>query len=277
MKQVLAELHSLINDLEDQGLTVEASSLQEVFVRVAQEADEDMDDHEGDLPKMVADVLAKHSVPEVIAEIANQMEDDKEDTQTMSFSVGDESGGYGNEPKDQIINEFVTQVKRKENTPVDAYKMMNDRLRFNGHDTMGYNDFLNLTEPKTSSFAFGDEPGVQEPKTYREPKHVIVNEFVDQAIKKNMNQDDAYFMMNQRLNTNGHNTLSKKDFDEMVENKSIMNPNGTIRQDVLPFPKQTKKHRQGVLEESERQIKEMNEFYAKHQPYPTAPGPQTSR
>ena len=44
MKQVLAELHSLINDLEDQGLTAEASSLQDVFVRVAQEADEDMDD-----------------------------------------------------------------------------------------------------------------------------------------------------------------------------------------------------------------------------------------
>ena len=31
MKKVLAELHQLINSLEDHGLTAEASSLQEVF------------------------------------------------------------------------------------------------------------------------------------------------------------------------------------------------------------------------------------------------------
>ena len=49
MKKVLAELHELINDFEDKGLTAEASSLQDVFVRVAQEADEDVQeaiDHE---------------------------------------------------------------------------------------------------------------------------------------------------------------------------------------------------------------------------------------
>jgi hypothetical protein len=202
MKQVLAELHSLISDLEDQGLTVEASSLQEVFVRVAQEAETD------DLANDVKAILESHPVAEVIAEIAKQMDSGAE------------------------------------------------------------------KDSETSSFAYGDEPGVQEPKAYREPKHVIVNEFVDQAIKRNMSQDDAYFMMNQRLKTNGHNTLSKNDFDEMVENKSIMNPNGTMRQDVVPFPEQTPEHRKRVLEESERQIEKMNE-----DPYTwnTAPGPQTSR
>jgi len=155
MKKVLAELHELINDLEDQGLTAEASSLQEVFVRVAQEADT-----EDDLANDVESILKSHSAAEIVAEIAKQMAGAEKDTQTSSFAFGDEPGGYGNEPKEKIIDEFVTQVKRKENTPHDAYKMMNDRLGFNGHDTMGYNEFLKRIQPdnQTSSFAFGDEP-----------------------------------------------------------------------------------------------------------------------
>jgi hypothetical protein len=160
MKKVLAELHELINDLEDQGLTAEASSLQEVFVRVAQEADA-----EDDLSGKVKDLLGKYSAPELIAALAEQMEG--KDTETMSFPSGDEPGGYGNEPREKIIDEFVTQVRRKENTPQDAHMMMNDRLRFNGHDTMGYNEFLDKVNPsvaKVSEFASGDEPGVQEPK-----------------------------------------------------------------------------------------------------------------
>ena len=103
MKKVLAELHSLINDLEDQGLTAEASSLQDVFVRVAQEADEDMDDSdaeqevEDDLANDVAGLLKSHSAAEVLAEIAKQMGgdsagagDEDGDSETSSFSFGDE-------------------------------------------------------------------------------------------------------------------------------------------------------------------------------------------
>ena len=155
MKKVLAELHELINDLEDQGLTAEASSLQEVFVRVAQEADT-----EDDLANDVESILKSHSAAEVVAEIAKQMAGAEKD-KTSSFAFGDEPGGYGNESKEKIIDEFVTQVKRKENTPHDAYKMMNDRLQFNGHGTMGYNEFLDKVNPsvaKVSEFAFGDEP-----------------------------------------------------------------------------------------------------------------------
>ena len=97
MKTVLAELHELINDLEDQGLTAEASSLQEVFVRVAQEADMDemaeptADD---DLSNDVAGLLKSHSAAEVLAEIAKQMGGAEEapaaDTETMSFAFGDD-------------------------------------------------------------------------------------------------------------------------------------------------------------------------------------------
>ena len=97
MKNVLAELHELINDLEDQGLTAEASSLQEVFVRVAQEAD--MDEmaeptEDDDLSNDVAGLLKSHSAAEVLTEIAKQMGGAEEapatDTETMSFAFGDE-------------------------------------------------------------------------------------------------------------------------------------------------------------------------------------------
>jgi hypothetical protein len=97
MKNVLAELHELINDLEDQGLTAEASSLQEVFVRVAQEADmEEMPEpaEDDDLSNDVAGLLKSHSAAEVLAEIAKQMGGAEEapmsDTETMSFAFGDE-------------------------------------------------------------------------------------------------------------------------------------------------------------------------------------------
>ena len=88
MKKVLAELHELINELEDNGLTAEASSLQDVFVRVALEADV-----KDDLANDVENVLKSHSAAEVLAEIAKQMASESEpesDTQTMSFAYGDE-------------------------------------------------------------------------------------------------------------------------------------------------------------------------------------------
>lgn len=95
MKNVLAELHELINDLEDQGLTAEAASLQEVFVRVAEE---DMDEiaepaDTDDLANDVAAILKSHPAFEVLGEIAKQMGEAEEpaaDTETMSFAFGDE-------------------------------------------------------------------------------------------------------------------------------------------------------------------------------------------
>ncbi len=109
MKNVLAELHELINDLEDQGLTAEAASLQEVFVRVAQEADMDemaeptADD---DLSNDVAGLLKSHSAAEVLAEIAKQMGGAEEapaaDTETMSFAFGDEPGMS----RDDIVRKY---------------------------------------------------------------------------------------------------------------------------------------------------------------------------
>jgi hypothetical protein len=146
MKKVLAELHQLINSLEDHGLTAEASSLQEVFVRVAQEADLN------DLSEKVTDLLGKYSAPELIAALAEQM--DSKDTKTMSFA-------FGEEPRDIIINEFVDQAKNRDMRQDDAYFMMNQRLQFNGHPTLTKKEFdakVNSSGTNVSEFAFGDEP-----------------------------------------------------------------------------------------------------------------------
>jgi hypothetical protein len=115
MKTVLAELHELINDLEDQGLTAEASSLQEVFVRVAQEAD--MDEmaeptETDDLANDVAGLLKSHSAAEVLTEIAKQMSGAEEapmsDTETMSFAFGDEP----EMSRDEIVRKYSSMYLR---------------------------------------------------------------------------------------------------------------------------------------------------------------------
>jgi len=111
MKTVLAELHELINDLEDQGLTAEASSLQEVFVRVAQEADEAPAEND-DLANDVAGLLKSHSAAEVLAEIAKQMGGAEEapasDTETMSFAFGDEP----EMSRDDIVRKYSSMYLR---------------------------------------------------------------------------------------------------------------------------------------------------------------------
>ena len=112
MKTVLAELHELINDLEDQGLIAEASTLQEVFVRVAEDAEMDTMEEpaeDDDLSNDVAGLLKSHSASEVLAEIAKQMgETDAapaDDTETMSFAFGDEPG----KSRDDIVRQFSTR------------------------------------------------------------------------------------------------------------------------------------------------------------------------
>ena len=114
MKNVLAELHELINDLEDQGLTAEASSLQEVFVRVAEEADMDemAKPAEDGLSNGVADLLESHSAAEVLTEIAKQMGGAEEapatDTETMSFAFGDEP----EMSRDDIVRKYSSMYLR---------------------------------------------------------------------------------------------------------------------------------------------------------------------
>ena len=118
MKNVLAELHELINDLEDQGLTAEASSLQEVFVRVAEEADMDemAKPAEDGLSDGVADLLKDNSAAEVLTEIAKQMSGAEEapaaDTETMSFAFGDEP----EMSRDDIVRKFSTRYLKSGGT-----------------------------------------------------------------------------------------------------------------------------------------------------------------
>ena len=108
MKTVLAELHELINDLEDQGLIAEASTLQEVFVRVAEEADmdemEEPADEGDDLANDVAGLLKSHSAAEVLSEIAKQMGGAEEapETETMSYDMG----GEPEMSRDDIVRKY---------------------------------------------------------------------------------------------------------------------------------------------------------------------------
>jgi len=191
MKKVLAELHQLINSLEDHGLTAEASSLQEVFVRVAQKADPN------DLSEKVTDLLGKYSAPELIAALAEQMEG--KDTKTMSFA-------FGEEPRDVIVNEFVDQAKNKDMRQDDAYFMMNQRLQFNGHPTLTKKEFdakVNSSGTNVSEFAFGDEPdsgageasGVDE-ETERQN---IILSWRKHVEKGNMSRGSAARMATQQL------------------------------------------------------------------------------
>jgi hypothetical protein len=119
MKTVLAELHELINDLEDQGLTAEASTLQEVFVRVAEEADMDeMEEpaEDDDLANDVAGLLKSHPAAKVLAEIAKQMGGGDAAGETSSFAYyGGNSDEYpevaieddNNMTRNQIVQDYV--------------------------------------------------------------------------------------------------------------------------------------------------------------------------
>jgi hypothetical protein len=139
MKKVLAELHSLINDLEDQGLTAEAYSLQDVFVRVAQEADEDMDNSdaeqevEDDLANDVAGLLKSHSASEVLAEIAKQMSATDSADKTSSFAYyGGNSDDLeevaieddNNMTRREIVQDFINQYMQSKGT-LDPNKLKN--------------------------------------------------------------------------------------------------------------------------------------------------------
>ena len=206
MKKVLAELHELINELEDNGLIAEASSLQEVFVRVAQEADV-----KDDLANDVENVLKSHSAAEVLAEIAKQMASESEpesDTQTMSFAYEGP--------------EFTESERTLGTEKNPLYEGDYGPHRMHG----GFRISPLRRQPLERQ---------PEPAPYKEPKHVIMNEFIGQAIKGDMRPDDAYFMMIERLQSNGYKIIpSKPEFDTYVINKSEINPNLTVRQDIVP-------------------------------------------
>jgi len=227
MKKVLAELHELINELEDNGLTAEASSLQEVFVRVALEADT-----KDDLANDVAGLLKRHPAAKVIAELAKQMAGG-DDTKTMSFA-------YGEEPADVIINEFVDQAKRNKLYDPSLLKMMNDRLDFNGHPTLTKEEFLakvNSSDTNVSEFAFGDKPTEPNTGDNAEPrkwqparwKPWPRETLIDQAVRYKVNEphsnlgrrafEDLNFRLDQarKVDPLSYDPITREEFDKLVE------------------------------------------------------------
>lgn len=125
MKKVLAELHELINDFEDQGLTAEASSLQKVFIKVAQEADA-----EDDLANDIENILKSHSIAEVLAEIAKRVETPK-NTKTMSFAFGDEPELNANGTKQQKMVPYPKQTpEHREQVLKDFREKMDEMNKY---------------------------------------------------------------------------------------------------------------------------------------------------
>lgn len=269
MKKVLAELHELINELEDNGLTAEASSLQEVFVRVALEADT-----KDDLANDVAGLLKRHPAAKVIAELAKQMAGG-DDTKTMSFA-------YGEEPADVIINEFVDQAKRNELYDPSLLKMMNDRLEFNGHPTLTKEEFLakvNSSDTNVSEFAFGDdeptepntgdnaEPRKWQPARWKPwPREALIDQFVEaKVVAPNGNWGrQAFEILNRELDKArnvdplSYDPITLAEFNKLVEERR-MNP---------PQPDLTDPREQ-VLQDFKKESKERNEWYEKNYPWST--------
>ena len=283
MKKVLAELHQLINSLEDHGLTAEASSLQEVFVRVAQKADPN------DLSEKVTDLLGKYSAPELIAALAEQM--DSKDTKTMSFA-------FGNEPADVIIDNYVSQAKGNELYDPSILHFMNLRLQHNGHTALTKKEFLakvnssdtnssdtNVSDTNVSEFAFGDESDgaapVQQgrfptkPTFWRKPtpenqqtapvvsRESVISSYVLTAFndKYGPNGRNAYTNLSEELAKLGYPPLSKEDFDNLVRKGLIPKKDGSFKQlqDQVVAPPVTPE----ILQKMEEEWKEMTERHKK--------------
>lgn len=108
MKNVLADLHNLISELEDSGLTAEASTLQNVFIKVAEDmGDEDMGTGEGDLANDVAALLESHSLSDVLMELAKQSEGG-DNTSEMAFgdTLGRDKPFMVNTPDARKLRKF---------------------------------------------------------------------------------------------------------------------------------------------------------------------------
>ena len=204
MKKVLAELHQLINSLEDHGLTAEASSLQEVFVRVAQKADPN------DLSEKVTDLLGKYSAPELIAALAEQM--DSKDTKTMSFAYGD---------KPDEFTESERQLGTEKNP---LYKGVEGPNRmWKGHPI--------------SEISRWNLPRQDEPAPYQQTAPVVSRESVISSYVLTAYNDkygpkgrNAYTNLSDELNTLKYDPLSKEDFDNLVRKGLIPKKDGSYKQ-----------------------------------------------
>jgi hypothetical protein len=130
MKHVLAELHELINDLEDQGLVSEASSLQEVFVRVAEDMEmanddsmeEPEEDDSSDLAGAVAKLIDENGAAAVLQAVAEAMGG-------ADSGAGDEDGetsSFANELPDSKPSILEIQDKHAKLAAEEALKAKED-------------------------------------------------------------------------------------------------------------------------------------------------------
>lgn len=113
MRQVLAELHSLISELEDQGLVAEASTLQDVFVKIAAEDDDSA--FQADFDAM----MDKYGAAKILSALADAMGDDDmggdDEDDTAAFAFGDEPGVDG-PSRNEIVGKYSAMYMRSNGT-----------------------------------------------------------------------------------------------------------------------------------------------------------------
>ena len=143
MRQVLAELHSLISELEDQGLVAEASTLQDVFVKIAAEDDDSA--FQADFDAM----MDKYGAAKILSALADAMGDDDmggdDEDETAAFAFGDKPGvsapKLDYQKRKEIVDDYTSAALRSEGTMSDLFNQMNEELKNNGFQEESFGSF----------------------------------------------------------------------------------------------------------------------------------------
>lgn len=85
MKNILAELHSIINELEDEGMQREALTLQNVFIKVAEDIDMEDDTDESSMQEEIASLVDKYGLDKVLEGLAHSMSDSGDETEEYAY------------------------------------------------------------------------------------------------------------------------------------------------------------------------------------------------
>jgi len=117
MKNVLADLHTVLNELEEQGFQKEANSLQEIFIKVASEMDDD-----NTCQEELSEIVEKHGFEKVLKCLSNLFSNDNsDDTQEYAY-VDDSQKTYGPDNRSfwehSNIKDAVTVHMFNKNLPI---------------------------------------------------------------------------------------------------------------------------------------------------------------
>jgi len=229
MKTVLAELHELINDLEDQGLTAEASTLQEVFVRVAEDMSDEMGDEmeePGDETSFQADfdaMLDKYGASKILEALADAMSEmdsgDEAEGDTSSFAFKPTPEMQDRTNKVNMIYNGIDAGKTNEEIAAEA-GVSPDYVQSFRDEMSGEDDPYDMPGDweftKTKNFANESEPTEVDPmrRAVVEKYHNLNEMWNNSGGKEGMDHNKATLMARKEFEGNPPIGL-----DEIINNK----------------------------------------------------------